>query len=190
VLERPRAARKLVCQVGGWHKAEWIWAVGSAEGPPVWLQLLVVEAVQAGMQVVREGADSAGPDSLGFANSEPAWAVQPERRSVGSAGNGLLQPAGLQDLCFGPHQGFLPPVEPVLPGERGAAEQVEPPVMAPGLAAEPVPAGLARIAMSSRLRLPAVPGGIPITRTRDRLAAPGPVEPAKIGTFSQSVVPA
>ena len=160
----------------------------------------MVEAVQAGPQVVTEGADSAGLDPLGPAYFELAWAVQPERRVAGFAVRCLLQPAALQNLDFGPLQGFLALVGLGLPGERGAAEQVELAAgaaelvelaaVAPALAAEPVPAEPARIAMSSRLRLPVAPGGIPITQTQGRPAAPGPVEPAKIGMFFQSVAPA
>ncbi len=149
-------------------------------GRSVWLQLLVVEVVQAGLQFVTEVVDSAGLDPLGSAYFELAWAVAFERRAAGSAVRCLLQPAGLQNLCFGPLQGCLAPVGPALPGERGAAEQVEPPVVAPALAAEPAPAVPARIAMYSRLLLPAVPGGIPANRVRARSAAPGSVEPSKI----------
>jgi len=113
VLEQSLAARKLACQVGGWHEAQQAWAVGSAEGRPVWLQLLVVEAVQAGPQVVTEGADSAGSYPIGLAYFEPAWAGVYERRAAGSAVRCLLQPAALQNLCFGPLQGCLALVGPV-----------------------------------------------------------------------------
>ena len=205
------------------HKAEQAWAVESAAGQPVWLHLLMVEAVQAGPQVVTEGAASAGPDPIGPGYFEPAWtvwrsatvapcqvalarkrlilagaalpldsapgsallfplrsyfggSVQRERRAAGSAARCLLQSAALQNLYVGSLHGCLAAVEPVLPGEREPAEQVEPPVVA----AEPVPVVPARNSMYPRLLLPAVPGGIPSIRIRARSVAPGPVEPAKI----------
>ena len=186
----------------------------------------MVQAVQAALQVVTEGVDSADPDPIGPADFELAWivlrfvtvasnqvararkksilagaalplgsapgsallfplrsyfagSVQRERRAAGSAARCLLPSAALQNLYVGPLQGCLAPVGPVLPGERGAAEQVEPPVVAPAPAV-PVPAVPARISKFSRLLLPAVSGGIPITRIRARSVAPGPVEPARI----------
>jgi hypothetical protein len=170
--------------------------------------LLVVEAVRAGSQVVTEEADSAGPDPIGSSYFEPAWTVQRfvtvapcqlarARKRLVLAGAVLLFPlrsyfvgsaqrecqaagfAALQNLYFGPLQGCLAPVGPVLLGERGVAEQVEAPVAAP-VAAPAMAAEPARNSMYSRLLLPAVPGGISTTRIRARFVAPGPVEPAKI----------
>lgn len=71
VLEQPQEASKPVCQVGGLYKEEQACASGIAEGWPGWLQSPVVEAVQAGPQIVTEGAVSAGFDPI-----EPVWIVQ------------------------------------------------------------------------------------------------------------------
>jgi len=95
---------------------------------------------------------------------------------AGSAARCLLQSAALQNLHLGLLHACLASVGPVLPGEPGAAEQVEPPVVA----AEPVPAAPARISTYPRLLLPVVPGGIPSIRIRARSVASGPVEPARI----------
>lgn len=76
MVERPLAASKPVCQVGGLNKAEQVCAVESAEEQPVWPQVLVVEAVQAGPQVVMEGADSVGPEPIEPVYFESAWTVQ------------------------------------------------------------------------------------------------------------------
>jgi hypothetical protein len=49
--------------------------VGNAVGPPDWLQLLVLRAVLAGLQVLTEGVDSAGPDPIGSVYFELARSV-------------------------------------------------------------------------------------------------------------------
>jgi hypothetical protein len=50
--------------------------VGSEVGQLVWLQLLVVEVVQAETQVVMEGAGSAGSDPSDPACFELVWTAQ------------------------------------------------------------------------------------------------------------------
>jgi hypothetical protein len=65
-----------VCQVESLCIAGQVWTFGSAEEQPVWLQLLLFEAVQAGIQFLSVGAESAGLAPIGPANFELAWTVQ------------------------------------------------------------------------------------------------------------------
>jgi len=76
VLERHQVASKPVCQLEVLHKAEQGWMVGSAEEQTVCFQMLVVEAAQAGLQVVTEAAEYVGSDSIGSVYYKLVWIVQ------------------------------------------------------------------------------------------------------------------
>jgi hypothetical protein len=90
------------------------------EGRTVWLQLLVMEVVQVGLQVVTEGADSAGPDPIGPAYFETDRGgrmfatVAP--RQVGRARKRLIFAGAVLPLGSAPGSVLLFPLRPFYAG--------------------------------------------------------------------------